>query len=575
VWLANDTDGLRCFSFGQNTLASIQTTPGSAVGIGGPPVDSMLDVEGDMHLNDHDLFLRAGNDRNHGLGWYGSEKLFSGMDPDGPVLYGYGGGMLGTTALGQRIALMWRANGTINLNPKDYFQGTLYVDGFLRGGLQFGSNRWSGIAAPRNTGCLDFYSDTTKKLRLTPGGCLTIDPDGYNSGTSSEYSLSFGDGKEGIFSKRTSGGNQFGLDFATRGIRRFAISSAGAVIVDPDDANDGSLTPGLIFGFGSGEGIASRRKTGSGLNGLEFYTGFKSRFFIDNGGNVGIGTLSPSSLLDIEGDARLNNHDLFLRDGTDTWHGLGFYGGSAKTFASQNINGPVLYGNSGGALGTIDAKGQKIALRWDNNSRVTAIGQLSCDDIIRLNDHEIKLRGGSDGNHALGWYGGTSPFAGQTSPDGPVLYGYTGGMLGSSANGSQWTLKWHHNGNVEVRGTLYDACDRSIKEDFAPVDCTQVLEKVSALPMQTWRYKSEEHGIQHLGPVAQDFHAAFGLGKDDKHIATVDADGVALAAIQGLNQKLETTLKQKDAEIQALKDTVAELKQIVSHLAAESAQKAY
>jgi len=35
--------------------------------------------------------------------------------------------------------------------------------------------------------------------------------------------------------------------------------------------------------------------------------------------------------------------------------------------------------------------------------------------------------------------------------------------------------------------------------------------------------------VLHLGPVAQDFHAAFGLGADDKHIATVDADGVALA----------------------------------------------
>ena len=56
--------------------------------------------------------------------------------------------------------------------------------------------------------------------------------------------------------------------------------------------------------------------------------------------------------------------------------------------------------------------------------------------------------------------------------------------------------------------------------------------------------------------MAQDFYAAFNVGPDDKHIATVDADGVTLAAIQGLNQKLE----EKDAELQALKQTVAELK---------------
>jgi hypothetical protein len=68
------------------------------------------------------------------------------------------------------------------------------------------------------------------------------------------------------------------------------------------------------------------------------------------------------------------------------------------------------------------------------------------------------------------------------------------------------------------------------------------LEKVSALPITEWKYKVEADGTEHLGPMAQDFHAAFGLnGSDDKHIATVDEEGVALAAIQGLNQKLEET----------------------------------
>lgn len=68
--------------------------------------------------------------------------------------------------------------------------------------------------------------------------------------------------------------------------------------------------------------------------------------------------------------------------------------------------------------------------------------------------------------------------------------------------------------------------------------------KVAQLPIQTWAYKSDPH-TKHLGPVAQDFHAAFGLGTDDKHIATVDADGVAVAAIQGLNQKLEEEIRAK------------------------------
>ena len=90
--------------------------------------------------------------------------------------------------------------------------------------------------------------------------------------------------------------------------------------------------------------------------------------------------------------------------------------------------------------------------------------------------------------------------------------------------------------------TWQNGSDRNGKEDFAAINPRAVVEKVSALPITKWKYKVEADGTEHLGPVAQDFHAAFGLnGPDDKHIATVDEEGVALAAIQGLNQKLEET----------------------------------
>jgi Chaperone of endosialidase len=67
-----------------------------------------------------------------------------------------------------------------------------------------------------------------------------------------------------------------------------------------------------------------------------------------------------------------------------------------------------------------------------------------------------------------------------------------------------------------------------------------MLTKVASLPLTEWNYKTDK-SVEHIGPMAQDFHAAFGLnGGDDKHISVVDEGGVALAAIQGLNQKLET-----------------------------------
>ncbi|MBK9138952.1 MAG: tail fiber domain-containing protein [Verrucomicrobia bacterium] len=123
-------------------------------------------------------------------------------------------------------------------------------------------------------------------------------------------------------------------------------------------------------------------------------------------------------------------------------------------------------------------------------------------------------------------------------------------------------------GNLAITGTLSQASDRAAKENFTAVDSQEVLEKVAALPITRWNFKGDA-ATQHVGPTAQDFHAAFGLGTDDKHIATVDADGVALAAIQGLNQKIEETraeLKRRDAENAALRCELTELKQLVRQL---------
>src|SRR5207249_2453898 len=126
---------------------------------------------------------------------------------------------------------------------------------------------------------------------------------------------------------------------------------------------------------------------------------------------------------------------------------------------------------------------------------------------------------------------------------------------------------------LEVAGTVNATAfnptsDRNAKENFSSVEPREVLDKVNALPITRWNFKSDA-ATAHVGPMAQDFRAAFGLGTDDKHIATVDADGVALAAIQGLNQKLEEALKDKDAKINALQKELGTLKEIVMKLSAD------
>ena len=90
--------------------------------------------------------------------------------------------------------------------------------------------------------------------------------------------------------------------------------------------------------------------------------------------------------------------------------------------------------------------------------------------------------------------------------------------------------------------------DRNAKKDIAPVDTQAILDKVAHLPISNWTYNEEPSGVRHLGPMAQDFHASFGLGSDDRTYNSIDAHGVALAAIQAL----ERTVAAQGKRIEAL-----------------------
>jgi hypothetical protein len=331
----------------------------------------------------------------------------------------------------------------------------------------------------------------------------------------------------------------------------------------------------------------------------------------------------------------MNNQDIQLRG--DLNHGVGWYG-NGKTFAGTTPDGPVLYGYSGGALGTQQSGSENIALSWDASGNVNT-ASLNADSIqmngnVVMWDHDIRLRG--DPNHGVGWYGASKSFAG-ASLDGPVLYGFHGGGLGSTINGTNLALAWDYNGDVmidptgintgallpgltfgtagsgegisskrtpgtdqfgldfytggSVRMTIdnngnvgigttspgnwltvgnggspaycdgvtwVNGSDRKVKAGFQPVDAAAILQKVASIPITTWHYTNDVT-TPHLGPMAQDFYQSFGLWADDTHIATVDEGGVALAAIQGLNQKLA----EKDGQIQELKARLDKLERLM------------
>jgi hypothetical protein len=151
------------------------------------------------------------------------------------------------------------------------------------------------------------------------------------------------------------GTNLMLLDFAGH------LQVNAGVTVDLPAANNGSYYPGLLFGGGSGESIASKRTSGGNQYGIDFYTGFNTRMSIANNGNVGIGTTTPEdALLDVEGNVHINDFDIFLRGGANRTHGLGY----RATAGDRNVSGAFFYGYDGGALG-ISIGGESVTLAWD------------------------------------------------------------------------------------------------------------------------------------------------------------------------------------------------------------------
>jgi len=115
-------------------------------------------------------------------------------------------------------------------------------------------------------------------------------------------------------------------------------------------------------------------------------------------------------------------------------------------------------------------------------------------------------------------------------------------------------------------GSWSSVSDRAAKENFVAVDTTDVLERLLRVPVSEWNYRSQDASIRHVGPVAEDFRAAFGVGESERMISTVDAQGVAFAAIQGLNAKFDAAIAERDARIVKQDQEIAELRRAVEVL---------
>lgn len=150
-----------------------------------------------------------------------------------------------------------------------------------------------------------------------------------------------------------------------------------------------------------------------------------------------------------------------------------------------------------------------------------------------------------------------------------ILPGMNGSFSWSDCNHTSTAISTSTCGYLSSGGTWTNSSDVNRKHFFEEVTGEDVLARLRSIPIRSWSYRAEPSEIRHLGPTAQDFRAAFGLGTDDKSIATVDADGVALAAAQALEarttsqaqeiQRLRDENAAQAARIQALEQANAEM----------------
>ena len=219
-----------------------------------------------------------------------------------------------------------------------------------------------------------------------------------------------------------------------------------------------------------------------------------------------------------------------------------FLGGGTNNFIQPNAFDATLGGGAnnqvGGAGATVPGGNGNAANGVNSFAAGTDAQALYNGDFVLTDCHYTDFASAAANQFCARFYGGYQLYSGASSG------------VQVAAGGGSWT----------------SLSDRNAKEAFEPVNAQVVLDKVAALPLSTWKYKSQDASIRHIGPMAQDFKAAFGVGETDTGITTVDADGVALAAIQGLNQKVEeqsAQMKAKDAEIQDLKARLEKLEQVL------------
>lgn len=373
--------------------------------------------------------------------------------------------------------------------------------------------------------------------------------------------------------------------------------SSNAVTITDSGTNRG-LSSSLTNTGNSNSAVYGETKgSGAGVKGINSgSTGSAGVFSINNSASSKTAltgsTNGPGSAISGTVTTASSNQPAVLGTSTKSAnYGIGIEGVANNIGAYGISNGTSgvgygLYGYSlNGAAGTAGLSSAGIGVFGESSSSYGLFGESTSS--IGVYGYSVH----SNGVYALS-YSGDALYASSTSGRGMTVHSVSGigiysnsessygvwgqsknqfgvigedsgsgvGVYGSSATG----YAGYFAGKVAATSYL-TVSDRNAKTDFAPVDPAQVLERVSQLPVTSWAFKGDR-ALRHIGPMAQDFHAAFGLdGDDDRHISLSDATGVSLVAIQELARRV----KERDAKIAMLE---AQIKSMNDQFAARLAK---
>ncbi len=489
--------------------------------------DKNLSMNGNLTLKDKTIWFKSLDDTNNGIGWFGTGKLFAGINVDGPVLFGKNGGILGTTATGEKSVLSWNSTGNVGIGIEASKNDKLAVGGSLK--ILSGTNPirfthvWSGFPDSAKNQA-EICNDTTYHKALMIVG-----------NKSAQETVR----RVGIWDR---------LD--VNGLLYVNGSMQMSKALTPSAGNGNN---GIIFPANPGGGLYDSAwikyypREGEACT-LEIGTknDADDNISIMASGNVGIGTRTPADKLDVNGWVRLLSDSNPLRF-TSSWNPTNDPGTSNYAEICNDTTrykSLLIIGNKSGG------EGRKVSV-WDKlevngtlqvkgnfkatNAIVPSVGYGENNGIMFPKDP-----GGGSGDAAwIRYYSDTRRGGGENMT---LEIGISNDGNYNSIGGDR--LRLYASGGVYIDGYFYYTSSKEFKENISGLPTQKAKEILEGLNPVTYNFKGDMERTT-MGFIAEEVPEAV-AAHDKKAISPMEIMTVLTSVVKDQKKAIAKLQKQLD-----------------------------